>query len=646
MASIRQTAEDLNLTPERGVRVRLTGTPALNYDEMIGIAWDIGGASLFCFAMVALVLRRALRSTRVVLATLLTLLAGLIWTASFTAVSVGTLNPFSITFAILFIGLGVDFGLHLGTSYMDLRRDGEDHAGALKTASAHVGSALVFCTVTTSIGFYILVPTDHRGVAELGLIAGTGMFIILGLTLTLFPALISDGLQINPRSDLSAPVRFRTPFWLQIARYPATIRWVALGIGLSALIVVSSGVRFNANVVDMRDPETESVQAFQDLLDDSLTSPWYLNVLMPSLNDAVDLGEELEALPEVSHVVTLQSFVPDNQDEKIAILDDVAFLFEVPAFEKPAVDVPTTQDQIEALRSLHAYLETPIQLGGEAPLSRAMSRLHEHLEVFLERIGAGEDADVALANLQEVLLAPFPDHLAKLRSSLQPEEIRLENLPDPVTESMLTEDGTARIQVYPSSSLDDGPSLRRFVETVTAATPNAAGVPLNLVEFGDLVRESFFQALLSASLIIALILWLLWRSLTDMLLVMAPVSLGALLTAATARIFDIPLDFTNVVVIPLLFGIGVDSAIHLVQRDTEETGSGNNILETSTARAVFYSAFTTIVSFGSLAFAGQQGLASLGLMLTFGLFYTVLSVLVVLPALLQLRNRTRSEERR
>jgi hypothetical protein len=411
-----------------------------------------------------------------------------------------------------------------------------------------------------------------------------------------------------------------------------------------AAVIASPGLRFNANAVDMRDPDTESVQAFRDLLDDSLTSPWYLNILMPDLDSAVDLGSRLESMPEVSHVVTLQSFVPEDQDEKLAILDDVAFLFEIPRSQSQEEDPLPAAEQIEELRGLRDYLDRQISDGSRAPLNQAMSRLRDHLSQFLDRIAGEKNPGIALEQLQTVLLDPFPAHLTQLRKSMQAQEIRLEELPQEVVESMVTPDGIARIQVYPSDALQDGPSLRHFVEVIQESAPNAAGVPLNLVEFGDLIRSSFFQALMSAALIIALILWLMWRNWVDVMLVMAPLALGSLLTTATARLLDIPLDFTNVVVLPLLFGIGVDSAIHLVHRHKEVSGAGQELLETSTARAVFYSAFTTIVSFGSLAFAGQRGLASLGLMLSFGLLYTVASVLVVLPALLDLRKPSSTPE--
>ena len=639
IAAIRAAAAELGLFPERGVEVRITGNPALNYDEMIGIAWDVGVAGVFCFLLVALVLYRALRSAKIVIATLLTLLVGLIWTAAFTAAAIGTLNPLSITFAILFIGLGADFGIHLGTGYADRLRSGDDHDRALREAAGQVGTALIFCTLTTAIGFYVFVPTDYRGVAELGLIAGTGMFVILFLTLTFLPALLSRGLGIAPSVDLSAPVHFRTQFWRRIGEHPKAIRRIALPLGCIALALLP-GLRFDANVIEMRDPKSESVGAFKDLLGDPATSPWYLNVLVPDLSTAETLAERLGTLSEVDRVITLNSFIPSDQEEKIEILQDVTFLFEQPAGIHYDQAPPLIEEQIRALQDLHDSLEKPIRLGGDAPLTRSMVRLREHLAQFLARARDEDRRQEALADLEAVLLAPFPDHLKRMRAAMEADSVGLDDIPTRLRERMLADDGTARLQVYPTSELGDGDAMRRFVAAVQNAAPNTAGVPLNLVEFGDVISASFTQALVSALIIISLLLFVLWRRLSDVLIVLVPLCLGATLTAATAVVLDIRFDFTNVVVIPLVFGIGVDSAIHLVQRAREISGTAEDLLGTATARAVFYSAVTTGVSFGSLALANHNGLNSLGLMLCFGLFYTVVSVLILLPALLELRLRS------
>ncbi len=633
--SIREAAQELNLDTERGVRVRITGNPALNYDEMIGIAWDVGAAGVFCFILVALVLLRAVRSPRIVAATLLTLLVGLIWTAAFTAAAIGTLNPLSITFAILFIGLGADFGIHLGMAYVDLLPRRKDHAAAMRESAGKVGSALVFCTLTTAIGFFVFVPTDYLGVAELGLISGTGMFVILFLTLTLFPALLSTWLRVDPAQIEQARVRFTTRFWLRIGAYPRTIRAVSALMGLLALMLLP-GLRFDANVIEMRDPESESVQAFRELLANSSTSPWYLNVLMPDLDSAVQLAAEIESLEEVDHVISLASFVPEEQDEKIEILQDVAFLLEQPEFPRYGQPTPRLEEQIESLEALHDYLASNPPLEGDAPLARSVIRLREHLAAFLSRIESDSDPARALSDLEAVLLGPFPAHLKRVREALDAQLISLENLPARLSERMLAADGTARLQVYPVSELGDGEAMEAFVFAVKEASPNAAGVPLNLVEFANVISFSFTTALTSAFITISLLLLLLWRSLRNVLLVLAPLCLGGALTAATAALLDIRLNFINIVVIPLIFGIGVDSAIHLVQKAKEDLDEEGGLLGTSTARAVYYSAATTAVSFGSLALASHNGLHSLGVMLCFGLAYTLISVLILLPALLSL----------
>lgn len=163
---------------------------------------------------------------------------------------------------------------------------------------------------------------------------------------------------------------------------------------------------------------------------------------------------------------------------------------------------------------------------------------------------------------------------------------------------------------------------------------------INVVEFGRATVRSLKQALVSAVAAIALLLTLLWRRPTEMLLVMAPLTLGTLLTCAAMVALGASFNFANIIVIPLLLGIGVDSAIHLVHRADVGTQGEGGLLGTTTARAIFYSAFTTIASFGALAFSSHRGLASLGVLLVVGLLFMLISTLIVLPALIEGRNRS------
>lgn len=639
---IHRLAGDLGYTAERGVSVRVTGNPALNYEEMIGIAWDVGGAGVFCFAMVVGILVIALRSIKLVSAAVVALLSGLIWTLAFAAFAIGHLNLVSVTFAVLFIGLGVDFAIHLGMSYEDLLRAGSNNLQAQEGAVRKVGSSLVLCTVTTAIGFFVFIPTDYRGVAELGLISGAGMFIILFLTLTLIPALLYTWLAPSERERSSSGLGFRDRWWTHLDRYGAWVRRIAALAGIAALALLPQA-RFDENVINMRDPGTESVRAFNDLLSQSgMASPWYLNAVAPDLESAQRLADRLDEFESVAYTVTLADYVPSEQEEKRAILADIGYFFPPLATSADQPDPKSVEEQISALRELHAYLERSLAEQAGSPLLDSMRKLRTELAQFLAKVEANGDAEDALSNLEMILLSGFADQMKRLRNALEPGEITLADLPPALVGRMIAADGSARLQVYPRESLIDEMAFSRFVADVQEVAPDAAGAAVNLVGFADATKSSFQQALISALVAISALLWLLWRQISDVLLVLAPLVLSSLLTCAAMAVLDLPFNFANVIVIPLLIGVGANSGIHLVHRSKYIASSDEELLATTTARAVFYSALTTAVSFGTLAFSSHRGMASLGIVLSIGMILTIVCTLIVLPALLEWQRHHRN----
>jgi len=493
----------------------------------------------------------------------------------------------------------------------------------------------VLCTVTTAIGFFVFIPTDYRGVAELGLISGAGMFIILFITLTLMPALLYTWLAPSERERASGKLRFRNRWWTHLDRYGAWVRRIAALAFIGALVLLPNA-RFDENVINMRDPGTESVQAFNDLLSQAgMASPWFINAVAPDLESAQRLANQLDGFESVAHTVTLADYVPAQQDEKRGVLADIGYFFP-PATASPKTSDPKpVEEQIDALRELHAYLGRTGAVLGESPLLDSMRVLRDELARFFEKIEENGDAEAALTNLETVLLSGFPDQMKRLRNALEPGEIALADLPAPLVARMVAANGSARVQVYPRESLIDEMAFSRFVADVQEVAPEAAGVAINLVGFANATKSSFRQALLSALIAIAALLWWLWRRISDVLLVLAPLILSSLLTCATMVLLDLPFNFANVIVIPLLIGVGANSGIHLVHRSKRITNSDEELLATTTARAVFYSALTTAVSFGTLAFSSHRGMASLGIVLSIGMILTIVCTLVVLPALLE-----------
>ena len=637
MEMIHQLAAELGLDAEAGIEVRITGNPALNYEEMFGIIVEIGIGGVFCFFVVAGVLYVALRSLPIVIACLVSLLTGLVWTGAFAAVAIGHLNIVSMAFAVLFIGLGVDFGIHLGMRYGDLLQQGRSHEEAMCGSAESVGSSLLICAVTTAVGFFVFVPTEYLGIAELGLIAGAGMFIILFQTLTLLPALLSAGLRVNPESIANSSFRFQHAWWAPLERIPGKVAIFAGLAGLASLAAFPY-LRFDPNVINMRNPDAVSVQAFDDLLSQAGTaSPWFINSVAPNLEIARERADRFAELDEVEQTIILSDYIPDEQEEKLEILADIAFMLETPGVPPDDNKTMSVDKQVAAIRDLHEFLSAE-SLNNQSPLTKSIRILDERLEIFLARVEQDESPHDALASLETILLSNLPDQIARLRASLNTTGIEMKDLPYDLVKRMITEDGQARIQVFPSETMQTEASFKRFVEAVRSVDPKAAGVAVNLVGFAKSIRDSFRQALISAILVIWALLWILWRRPAPVLLATAPLLLSSLLICAMMALLDLPFQFANVIVIPLLLGIGIDSGIHLVHRAENLKDDADALMGTTTARAVFFSALTTTISFGTLAFSGHNGLSSLGVLLTGGMILTVFTNLVVLPALLKLRR--------
>ena len=252
----------------------------------------------------------------------------------------------------------------------------------------------------------------------------------------------------------------------------------------------------------------------------------------------------------------------------------------------------------------------------------------------------GPERAALTGRLEVSLVANTVDAIVQLRTALRAEPVSLGSLPTELRARQISADGRARVEVFPRGSLNDNRFLEDFIADVRAEAPNVTGSSAYMVESKQVVVDALRDAFTGALVLIAAILLLLWRSVRDASLVLIPLLLAAIATAAAAERSGLMLNYADVLVLPLLLGIGVDSGIHLVHR--YRTGGGENLLETSTSRAVVFSAMTTISSFGSLAFASHGGLRTLGQLLTLGVLMTVAANLVVLPALIALSERRRA----
>jgi hopanoid biosynthesis associated RND transporter like protein HpnN len=416
------------------------------------------------------------------------------------------------------------------------------------------------------------------------------------------------------------------------SRRPRLVLTIAGALGIAALTALPA-VHFDPNPVNVRDPGSESVQALTDLLAESPVSPWTAEILVPDVRQADALAARLEQLDTVGRVITLSSFIPDAQDDKLDILDDLSFFLEPSLHDAHVTEDPTTaMDAERAIDSLLAAVSSKLAESPDGAYHDGLERLREAVEHVRADIAVSHDGDARTAQLEAGLFGEIPRWLDNLDKALHPEPVTLEQLPPSLLSRYLSADGRARVEVFPAGDVSEPRKLEAFVSSVQALTPMTAGSAVEIVESGRAIVVALRQAFAGALVIVTVLLLVLWGSLRDTVLVLSALALAALLTASATVVLDVPLNFADVIVLPLLLGVGVDSGIHLVHR--YRAGVGVEVLRTSTARGVLFSALTTMASFGTLAFSSHRGIASLGLLLTVGLLFTLLANLVYLPAVL------------
>ncbi|HKT18537.1 MAG TPA: MMPL family transporter [Stellaceae bacterium] len=614
---IRSEANELGLTPARGVTVRITGDVALSDEQLASLSEGAGFSAGLSITLLCVWLLLALRAIRLVGAIIGTLIAGLLISAGFAALAVGTLNPISVAFAVLFVGIAVDFGIQFSVRYRAERFRSGDLAEALRRTATGIGGPLSVAAGATSVGFLAFVPTNYTGVSDLGLIAGVGMLIALALNLTLLPAL----LVLSHARGEPRPIGFR---WAApIDRFLLSRRKV---VALAALIVALGSaatlpwLSFDFNPLDLQNRHSEAVSTLFELMKDPNATPYTIEILEPSLEVATSVAKKLDALPEVGQTVTLASFVPSDQDAKLAIIQDARTLL-APSLFPATIRPPPSDDKV--LATIADFAKDTAALADKG--SASARRLAQALKAVLAR------GSPILPALVANLSANAARRLDELRTSLSAEKTTLGTIPAEVKRDWMTPDGRARIEVFPKSAISSNTQLETFVAAVRQIAPNATGTPVTIQESADTVTSAFMTAGVIALAAIAVLLAVVLRRLSDVALVLAPLILAGLMTLATGVLVGLPLNYANIIALPLLLGIGVSFDIYFVMRWRSGTG---DLLQSSTARAILFSALTTGTAFGSLALSNHPGTSEMGKLLTLALFYTLVSTFIVLPALL------------
>ncbi|MBP1753401.1 MAG: hopanoid biosynthesis-associated transporter HpnN [Geobacteraceae bacterium] len=629
--AIHRIKNELGLHKVSGVRVRLTGEVVLNYENLLAVNKGMGLATLISFLLVAIALVIGLRSGKLVFDSLVTLLVGFIWTLGFAIAFVGRLNLISVAFGVLFIGLGIDYAIQYCVRYRELMASGLGHHEAIVGTAKGLGVSLLVCTLAAAIGFYSFLPTPYTGVSELGLIAGTGMLINLFATLTVLPALLTllPLKKTGMKEFVSARPLYRVPY-----KYAKAVVVGTIAIGIGAAFFVPK-LYFDYNPLNLYDPHSDAVVVIKELFRNEMTSPWTISILTGSAKEAEETAGKLKGLKEVKEAITLASFIPEDQSSKLAILSDIA-LFMPPGLETQTPEKLSFEKNVASLESLESSLKKLLSAARDKDgiYATSVSRLHRSLEGFKKALAHPENGKKAFDKLDESVLSHLPNLFHDLQTSLRASVVQESDLPRELRLRYVTTDGRYRVEVFPRENILQANALKKFVEAVSNLAPNATDTPVTIRGAGNAVVRSFLLATLYAFLVITLFMLIELKSVSDTVLVLLPLVLSLLMTGAASVILDIPFNFANVIVIPLLLGTGVE-VVYFIHRFRTDPPPSGNMLETSTARALFFSALTTILSFSTLSFSPHRGMASMGKLLTLCMGFYMVATFIFLPAVLK-----------
>jgi uncharacterized protein len=619
--SIRADARALGLTPEHGVTVRLTGPVPLADEEFATLTDRAGLMVTAMMGGVLLTLWLALKSFKIIFAILVTLFLGLAITMGLGLAAVGVFNIISIAFIALFVGLGVDFGIQFSVRYRSERHRNDNLAGALTATGRGVGVPLALAAAATAAGFFSFLPTTYNGVAELGKVAGIGMIVAFLLSITMLPAML---MLLNPPGE-HEDVGFRSlgrldDFMTRNRRNVIRIAAVAgvLSLGLMAL------VRFDSNPLDLRSPKVESVSTLFDLMKNPQTSPNTIDVPALSLTDADSVAQRIAQEPLVGQTITLSSFVPDQQKEKLALIADANGLLDATINPFEMATPPTAAEQTASFTSTAQKLRAVAGTAQDKP-ARDARRLADALDAMVK---AGPPA---IARAQEAFVPGLKTMLGQVSDSLKAAPVTTANMPADLRADWIAADGAARIQVFPRNTSNDPAALSAFSDQVLSVAPQATGAPISIRESGKTIVGAFAEAGILSFIVIMILLSLVLRSVHDVLMTLAPLVLSGLLTLATCVVLGLKLNFANVIALPLLLGIGVAFNIYFV---VSWRHGQRCFLASSLTRAVIFSAATTASGFGTLWLSVHPGTASMGELLMISLGWVLATTLFLSPALL------------
>ena len=614
------------------ILIGLTGLPVMETDEMCASQQDMLLASVVSLLGVACLFVAGFGGLQFPLLAVTALLLAMAWSFGYITLAVGHLNILSISFGVILIGLGIDFGIHFVARYLQVRPTMQHSDDALVQTATSIGPGIVTGGVTTAIAFFMAGLTDFTGIAELGIIAGGGILLCVVSALVVLPVMIYLAQRHQAASLTPDPLQV---VWCiaPLMKLPRSIVIVAFLLTLAAAAGVRD-LRYDHNLLNLQPIGLESVDLERKLLSETDESVWFALSIAETPEELLARKRRFLELSSVAGTEEIVSRLPADDERKREIIARVQRRLAILPRRPPLIPVIRP----EKLRRLLADTENLLPVRGpsagkiRAQLRQVRERLH--------RIPPTE-CFALLTDYQQRLADDLLGRFETLQSVANAQPPQLSDLPESLVTRFVGKHNRHLLKIYGRDDIWNMDALETFVRQIQSVDLKATGKPLQTYYASRQMQQSYIHAALYALVAVMTVLFLDFRSIRYSLLVLLPTALGMLQMFGLLGWLDIPLNPANMIVLPLVLGIGIDDGVHVVHDFRCQRGRYR--LSSSTATAVLITSLTTMIGFGSLMIAGHQGLRSLGRVLTIGVSCCLFTSIVALPALLTWLTRNRQE---
>ncbi|MGH6740259.1 MAG: MMPL family transporter, partial [Bradyrhizobium sp.] len=387
-------------------------------------------------------------------------------------------------------------------------------------------------------------PTDYKGVSELGQIAGVGMLLAYITSITVLPALLTILHPPGEEEPIGYGVLAPIDNFLGRHRIAVIAGTLLVAIGGTPLLYYLS---FDFNPINLRSPKVESVSTFLDLKTDPELGANAINVVLPNGTDVARVADQLRKIPEVDKVSTVMDMIPQDQDRKLALIKGLARQLQTPLNTEDTARPPSDPQNIAALKGTADNL-TRLAGNASGPGADAAKRLAASLTKLSD---AEPDKRTAA---EQAFVRPLRVAIMGLRTYLEAAPVTMQGLPSRLKDDWIASDGHERVQALPKGDPNDNDTLRRFAAAIQAQFPEAVGMPISILESGKTIVTAFVHAGIFAFVSIAILLWIVLRRLGDVLLTLIPLLVAGLITLEVCVLIGMPLNFANIIALPLLLG--------------------------------------------------------------------------------------------